>query len=138
MLLDDGAQSLQVALDHGCDQRLPVGKILIETADRDAGALGHPRGSEFAIPHHQQNLNARVEKRRHGCFRTGLNGPFSGLERMSRLCRHECEFPKPEGSFTLVVMWRGATLTSLPRRSCPAAGGGPPSDFACHPPGCMR
>src|SRR5262249_53605472 len=86
----------------------PIGKVLIEAADRDAGALGHPRGGEFAIPHRRQNLNACVEKRGHGCFRTSLNWPFSRLERLSQLCRHECEFQKHEGSFTLAGAVREA------------------------------
>src|SRR4029077_19431836 len=42
MVLDGGAQPIEIALDHGRDQRLPVGEILIETADRDAGALSDP------------------------------------------------------------------------------------------------
>jgi hypothetical protein len=50
MVLDGGAQSVQVTLDHGRDQRLPVGEILIEAADRDAGTLGHPGGGEFRYP----------------------------------------------------------------------------------------
>jgi hypothetical protein len=36
MVLDGGAQPIEIALDHGRDQRLPVGEILIETAETPA------------------------------------------------------------------------------------------------------
>ena len=141
MVLDGGAQPIEIALDHGRDQRLPVGEILIETADRDAGALSNSRGDQFAVPDRQQNLNACVEKRRHGRFRTGLNRPFSGLERMVRLDRHECEFPKHEGSFTLTVVRGEASPVTFRFRSGAAEQTSPRQlDFspATHEEPCMR
>jgi hypothetical protein len=90
----------KIAFDHRRDQRLPVGEILIEAADRNAGTFGDPRGSEPAIADPEQNLNACLEQRRHGRLRTRLNRLFSGLKRVLRLCWHECEFLKNEGSFT--------------------------------------
>jgi hypothetical protein len=86
------------SLDHRRDQRLPVRKILIEVADRDTGAFGDAGGGEFAIAHGEQNLNAGLEERRHRRFRTRLNRALSGLERVLRLRRDECEFLKREGS----------------------------------------
>jgi hypothetical protein len=97
--------------------------------------------SQFAVPDRQQNLNACVEKRRHGRFRTGLNRPFSGLERMVRLGRHECEFPKREGSFTLMITRGEASPVTFRFRSGATEQTSPRQlDFspATHKEPCMR
>jgi hypothetical protein len=63
----------EIALKHGPNERLSVGEVLIERADRHARPFRGAGRGELAVADRQQNLNARFVNREHGRFRTRLN-----------------------------------------------------------------
>jgi hypothetical protein len=67
----------EITLEHNADERLPVGKILIERADRHPRPFSDPSRRQLAVADGQQNLNARFVDRIHRRFGARLNRLFS-------------------------------------------------------------
>ena len=56
---------LEVALEHGDDQRLLGGEVLVEQTDARAGDAGHLGGGELRVSNRHQNLSGRADQRLH-------------------------------------------------------------------------
>ena len=69
-------------LHHGGHERALVGKVLVERADRDAGAIRHLLGGDGFESIGQQNLNSRLEYGIDGDAGSPLLRLFSGNERL--------------------------------------------------------
>jgi hypothetical protein len=52
-----------VAVDHGGDERLLAGEILVERADADAGDLGDPVGAGLLEAFPDQNASGCLDQR---------------------------------------------------------------------------
>jgi hypothetical protein len=60
---DEAHDLLVVTVDHGGDERLLAGKILVERADADAGDFGDAVGAGFLKAFADQNASSRLDQR---------------------------------------------------------------------------
>src|SRR5580700_2943947 len=68
---------VHMMFQHRKQQRLLIGIVLIQGANRDAGTLGDACGGQSLCPVAEQNLNSRLTNRLHRYRRPRLNGRLS-------------------------------------------------------------
>src|SRR5580704_15664935 len=69
-----------MALEHGAEQGLLVGEILVQSSDGDTGAVGDACGGQALLPFGEQNLNGCGENCVHCDGGAGLHGRFTRVE----------------------------------------------------------
>jgi len=79
-LLDSTGDAVEMPFQDGGEQRVTIRIVLIEAADRHAGAHGDPRRRAAAQTLAGQNLNGRDVQGVDGRRRAGLNRRFPGLQ----------------------------------------------------------
>jgi hypothetical protein len=65
LLLDQGTELIQIALDHQRDQAFSILEILVQRAHGHARTLCNACGGQPAIADGKQNLNTGLTKSRH-------------------------------------------------------------------------
>jgi protein-S-isoprenylcysteine O-methyltransferase Ste14 len=94
---------VEVLVDQGDEDRVLVREVLVERADRDAGALGDAVGGAGAVPVAGENLSCSAQDRGDRLPRSPLPRRLSRREPRSRCPRHAPPNPssEPEQSFSI-------------------------------------
>ena len=91
------ALALELALDHGDQQRVLVGEVFVERADRNPGPLGHAIGGSRLEAALLENPSRGVEDGRDGDLRTPLRGLSDAASVEERLDQVNRMAEKPRG-----------------------------------------
>src|SRR5262245_63087444 len=86
---------IEVLLEHGKEQRVLVGEVLIQGADRYSRPLGNAGCGQLVGADGEQNLNGGFGNGVDGDRRSRLDRRFSWLQGGSRVRRHNENY-KPE------------------------------------------